>query len=178
MVFHDENLYTGILIRSLHSGIFSVFFWNFKFEKFWSLKKRAPWSSSSKITHSVKWPISAHYARPARSSTGADRFALLASSALLARVDLVDQARTAIAAAVTGGGRRKWRIAAAAQATTTTAHCGGRREAVKQSRRPRRATADQNCANWPQRPGPGNLPRSSSREYISKQIRNWSLRAC
>jgi hypothetical protein len=90
----------------------------------------------------VKWPISAHYARPARSSTGADHFALLASSALLARVDLVDQARTAIAAAA-GGDRR---IAAAAQATTTTAHCGGRREAVKQSRRPRRATADQNCA--------------------------------
>jgi hypothetical protein len=87
----------------------------------------------------VKWPISAHYARPARSSTGADRFALLA------RVDLVDQARTAIAAAA-GGDRRKRRIAAAAQATTATAHCGGRREAVKQSRRPRRATADQNCA--------------------------------
>jgi hypothetical protein len=39
LVFRDENLYTGILIRGLHSDIFSEFFWNFKFEIFWSLKK-------------------------------------------------------------------------------------------------------------------------------------------
>jgi hypothetical protein len=52
VVFHDENLYTGILIRWLYSDIFSEFFWNFKFEIFWSLKKRAPWSPSSKMTHS------------------------------------------------------------------------------------------------------------------------------